>query len=568
MAIVAVSADNLRVAEANITNDTGTWGNDGGGGGVSDEPDFYYQGGAGALTAQSRKVSTSRIGRSYAHSATTDLTATDRRHIIFKILITNKDALLTRSSPAAGIKIGSANNAFHEYYVFGSDNYPKRGGFQILPISPNVSGYRDSAGSPTLTAIDYYSFLADFSSTSKSENLIIDAIDVGAGLVLTGGDGADPDGTYADFVSADEGTGANSWGYVFTEGNAIFVTGRLAIGENTGGTAVATVFTASDAKLEWTNGYVETGFHTHRINLGNATTVVTLTRCNYDCAGIQNNNANRGYTTTEDSRVVFEVLNTTGSLTMANCAIQNAASVDLTSACTLDACNIINSGQIDANGADLTGTNVLVSAVAAGTGALLWNVNTNPSTLLDGMTFTKGVNAHHAIEFGTSSSTTINLTDITFTGFDATNGLTTNNDAVLSFPDTGSDVTWTVNVSGGSGTISYKKARAGDTVNVVQNPVTTTITVIDAETDLALEGVAVYILAGATGPLTEGDVIINALTDSNGQVSDTRSLASNQSIGFANVVKGSSSIAYVPGTVKGTIDSSTGFAQTIILQRD
>ena len=502
MAVVAVSADNTRIAEAFQTNDTGTWGNDGGGGGVANEPDFYYQG----SESQSRKVSTSRVGRSYDAASTEDLTATDRRHILLKLLITNKDALLARTAPAAGIKIGSADNQYYEYYVFGNDNYPKRGGFQLLAISPNVSGYiDDTVGSPVLGSSDYYSFLADFSATSKSENVIIDAIDVGAGLVLVGGDGADTDGVYNDFVSADEGTTANSWGYVFTEGNAIFVTGRLAIGENTAGTAVATVFIDSDAKLEWTNGYVETGFNAHRINLGSATTVVTLTRCNYDCAGRQNNDADRGYTTTEDSRFVFEVIGTSGSITMANCVIQNAASVDLTSACTLDVCNIINSGQIDANGADLSGTNVLVSAVAADTGALLWNSATNPSTLIDGMTFTKGTNAHHAIEFGTSSSLTINLNDITFENFDTTNGNTTANDSVLYFQDTGADVTWTVNVSNVTGNISYKKARATDTVNIVQS-VTVTINVFDVAGN-NIDGAQVGVFA-----TNDGTEIINSST--------------------------------------------------------
>ena len=56
---VTVAADNARRAVATIATDAGTWGNDGGGGGVSDEPDIVYQG----TTAQSRKVSTTPIGR-------------------------------------------------------------------------------------------------------------------------------------------------------------------------------------------------------------------------------------------------------------------------------------------------------------------------------------------------------------------------------------------------------------------------------------------------------------------------------------------------------------------------
>lgn len=632
MAVVAVAADNNRIAEANITNDTGTWGNDGGGGGVSDEPDFYYQGGSGALTAQSRKVSTSRIGRSYTHGSGTDMTATDRRHFIAKIQITNKDALLTRTAPAAGIKIGSGSGAYYEYYAYGNDNYPKRGGWQILAISPNVSGYRNATtGSPSLTGVLYWSLLADFSATSKSENVIIDAIDLGAGLHLTGGDGADADGNYADFVSADEGTTANSWGYVFTEGNSIFVTGRLAIGRNTSDTAVATEFTDSDAKLEWTNGLVETGFNRHLIDLGSASTTVTLTRCSYDSAGEDNNTADRGYTTTEDSRPVFEVLGTSGTLTMTNCSISNFSSIDLTSACTLDTCSIINSGAVDAgSGADLAGSSILSSAVAADASALIWDVNLDPNGELDNMTFTKGANAHHAIELGTNSPTEVTLTGIDFSGFNASNG---QNDSVIHVKRTTGDVT--INVSGGSGTVSYKTD--GANVQVVVNPVTTLITVRDNASGLVIQNARVKLevtngnnfpylasvtitssgttatvthtghglatndwvtikganelryngcfqitvtgantytytmtstaTSPATGTITATFAYFNDLTDVNGQVTDTRSISLDQAV-IGKVRKGTTSPKYQQANIDETIDKDNGLTLNIRLVSD
>ena len=230
----------------------------------------------------------------------------------------------------------------------------------------------------------------------------------------------------------------------------------------------------------------------------------------------------------------------------------------------------IDCGQIAMGGSDLSSSSVSGYVGTTGTGAVFYNEATNPNTLIDGMSFTMGTTLTHAIEFGTSSSLTINLTNINFSGYNTTNGETTGNDAVLLFADTGADVTWTVNVSGGSGTISYKKSRATDTVNVVQNPVTTTITVVDFTTNSAIQGAAVYLTAGAGGPLTQGTIIINGTTDSAGQISDTRSLASNQPIGFNKVHKGSGSIAYVEGegAIAGTIDSNNGFTQTVQLQID
>jgi hypothetical protein len=79
------------------------------------------------------------------------------------------------------------------------------------------------------------------------------------------------------------------------------------------------------------------------------------------------------------------------------------------------------------------------------------------------MVFTKGTNAHHAIGFGTSAPTTINLSGMTFTNFNASDG---QNDSTFYFADKGSDTTWTVNLSGCTGNFTYKKARAGDTVNI------------------------------------------------------------------------------------------------------
>ena len=65
------------------------------------------------------------------------------------------------------------------------------------------------------------------------------------------------------------------------------------------------------------------------------------------------------------------------------------------------------------------------------------------------------------------------LTGIDFSGY---NAVDQNTDSALYFPDTGSDVTWTVNLSGCSGDITYYKARSGDTVSIVADQVSHTLT--------------------------------------------------------------------------------------------
>ena len=212
----------------------------------------------------------------------------------------------------------------------------------------------------------------------------------------------------------------------------------------------------------------------------------------------------------------------------------------------------------------MAGSNVLVSAVAADASALIWNVALDPDGELDNMTFSIGANAHHAIQYGGSTPTTTTLRGIDFIGFNAVDG---NNDSALYFPDTGSDVDWTVNLIGCTGNISFKKVRAGDTVTLVQDPVTTLVTVLDNVTKLPIVGASVYVTAASGGPLTLGTVIINGLTDVNGQISDSRTLASNQPI-VGEARSGSQAIAYVDGDIVETINSTNGISITVLLNRD
>jgi len=133
-------------------------------------------------------------------------------------------------------------------------------------------------------------------------------------------------------------------------------------------------------------------------------------------------------------------------------------------------------GTVTHGGADMDGCQILESAVLADTGALVYNIATDPDGETDNMVFSKGALAHHAIEFGTSAPATMTVRGHTYTSFSATNE---QNDSTFLFPDTGGDVNWLLNVVGGTGNTSYKRARGTDTVTIVVDPVTTLITVRD-----------------------------------------------------------------------------------------
>ena len=488
MAAVTIAADVVRIAEGNIVADSGTWGNDSGGGGISDEPDVVYQG----TTSQSRKVSTAIRGRNYTHNSTTSMTATGRRHYIAKVNATNYGALLARTTPALNLKLGNSTSIYYTYYLFGNDNYPAKGGWQILAISPNVTGYRDAtSGSPNLAAVDYWSLLGDFSATSKAENVIIDAIDIGRGLCLTGGDGADPDGAFADFVEADEGTVGNRWGFLASDSGILFPIGQLAIGEDASGTAIASTFTdATGAVLVWGNGLVESGFHKLLFNLDLLT--ATVTGATFDSIGKVDNDASRGYTTTEDSRLVVEVTGTSGALAITDCAFKNTASVTLTSACTLLSSDIETETLIQGT-SDLSG-GAIITTSASGV-ATLSDPTFGSTTGLFDTGFSQG-NAGHAIEIDTAGI--YDFVGLTFSGY----GADTTNSAALYVSETTGTVT--INVTGGGDSPTVRTA--GATVVIVNNPVTIEVTCVTAS-GTGVGGVRVLLQTAGAGPYPYNAVV-------------------------------------------------------------
>jgi len=159
-------------------------------------------------------------------------------------------------------------------------------------------------------------------------------------------------------------------------------------------------------------------------------------------------------------------------------------------------CVWLRCNTIIAPGILLTNSKVLTPTVAADVSAIIWNVNTDLDGKIDGMTFSKGTNAHHAIELGVSSPNSLTIRNVTFSGFNVVNA---ENDSVLHLLDKGSDTIWTIGCVGCSGTVSYKKARSGDTVNITQG-VATTIHVQDVITGGSMEGARVLIKAASGGP--------------------------------------------------------------------
>jgi hypothetical protein len=438
-------------------------------------------------------------------------------------------------------RLGSTTANYHEHN-FPLAQYPALGGWVRMWI--NVGRTPDAqAGTFDKTGLTQVAVLASLPAVSgNAPNIIMDAADfTTGGLLLTG-----TAGVFQDFVTADEGNSTNKYGVVATNAGVIFCLARLTLGS-----ASSLVFSDSGFVVVFPNqSTAATTFMGVTIDLQHASTNVEWLNGVLRSAG-----AVRGD---------LVVTGTSGTFAVTDSTLANLRVVTLTSACTLNGCLITGCGVITAPGASVLNSAVSGYEGATNSSSLVWNVNTDPDGKLDGTSFTKGVAATHAIEFGTSSPTSITLRDVTFTGFNGADGA---NDSTLHFADRGSDVTWTVNVIGGT-TPSYKKARSGDTVVIVANPVTATVnckTVAGAN----ILGVRVLLhAADATGPFPfEASVTIaNSGTtatvthNGHGLVTNDKVLikgASNwQNNGvFAITVTGTNTYAY---TLPEAVSSPTG----------
>jgi hypothetical protein len=204
-----------------------------------------------------------------------------------------------------------------------------------------------------------------------------------------------------------------------------------------------------------------------------------------------------------------------------------------------------------------------------GTNPVFDNNTVSGSTTTQGITITGNESrfTNNTLEFGSglghgvtgfADPGSYDISSNTFSGFGATGTPT----AAIQVEATSGTVT--INVADAA-TATYQSA--GATVVIVAGQVTTTITVRDVNTQTPIQGARVYLVANAGGSLAEGTVIINAETDVNGQVSDTRSFASDQPIsGYAR--KASTTPFYQNAPITGTISSTNGLALTSLMIPD
>lgn len=178
--------------------------------------------------------------------------------------------------------IGSSSSAYYKYNIAGSgaqlgvySAYPPQGGYILTAIDPNIAAWRDGsgAGSPTLTAADWFgSQCAMINGNAKSENFAIDSVDLGHGLVIVSGTGADPQANFTDFRAVDQDIIANRWGCCAGAGDSLEAWCLFRIG----GEATETDFYDVTSRVTFKDGYHSRGLTGVLIDLDVAASKCTM----------------------------------------------------------------------------------------------------------------------------------------------------------------------------------------------------------------------------------------------------------------------------------------------------
>ena len=290
MAVVSVT-ENITVVDDFDNAPPGTLATIGGGPFSGIGSDMYYQGSA---SCRRRINSTDTdFGFSYTHTSTYNILS-DGTRIWWVKHICTVDKAMNGASGEAGALVAAGDSVGNGISVLLADDgtagdsedfkYPIAGGWIIVPVELALSAYKTlGVIYGNLTIVDVFYMTNNVSATSTGDNQALDSVQLSDdGLFLVGGDSTDPDGTFQDFLDADEGEGVTNaarigmWRTVRT--GVIEFFGHHVVGKTDAGTVTATVFTDSQKVLICPGGQVAEGRNALEFDLNNATTDVTLTQ--------------------------------------------------------------------------------------------------------------------------------------------------------------------------------------------------------------------------------------------------------------------------------------------------
>jgi hypothetical protein len=280
MAVVAVTFDGTIISGAESESDGGIWDKWGATQSPVQEDNFVWQG----SYSISNKISNSTGGMDFDDAAPLDYTTP--KIVLAKIMITTTGAIDLTVAEGQSYQVGSGGSDYYNYFLAGlyAGAYPLTKSWLVLCINPNLIAFRDEiVGTPVLSAIDYYGHWVKILGMVKSENIMHDRLDYltnGTGLTLVGGDGANADGVFQDFLDKDFETQLNRYAVIVPGEVELIVNGVLTIGS-----ATATVFNDSNKFLVFPRHMVGEGFCGIDIGMAHVSNDIDFNVCTFKGLG-------------------------------------------------------------------------------------------------------------------------------------------------------------------------------------------------------------------------------------------------------------------------------------------
>jgi hypothetical protein len=406
--------------------------------------------------------------------------------------------LATYANGGVRAVIGQSYTNWDAWKAGGVDKSPNpQGGWRNYAINPLVRTYDYRNGTGTGTTYQYAGMAISLTAAgpTKGQPFKIDGFRYGrCSAIFEYGDLSNGYCTIAGFAAKNDANdatnGYNRWGLLQEISGGYLWKGLMQLGT----TSNAVDFRDSN-RFILIDDTTECTANFNTIEVNNASSRVDMSNIIFKALGTQSpgrwvTNANADLNL--DACQFFDM----GAFTLGGTASEFLN-------CLWNGC-----GLITVAGGKLNGSSILESTVAADASAINWNVATDPDGYLDNLTVSEGANAHHAIEFGTSSPTSITIRGLDVgSDFAATNG---QNNSTFYVARTSGTVT--ISCVGCSGNMTYKSA--GATVVIVSDPVTVKVTV-KTKTGAVVENARVIVPASDnTGPFPfdETVTIVNSGT--------------------------------------------------------
>jgi len=211
----------------------------GGQSGLGAGTDFAIQG----TNAVDKQVNGALKGMVYDFGSTITLGADD--HIFIWEVCATPGITDIKSNGGIRNTIGTATNAYYEWYVNGSDTLPE-GGMKNYVVYYTGSTAQNTVGSPG-AAPRWFGGQANVTGTAKGVNFALDAMRYGTGLYITEGDETTPI-TFSSSAAVNDQS-ANRYGIITTVPGGTAMKGRLVIGQDSNQVPTASYFVANNAAI-------------------------------------------------------------------------------------------------------------------------------------------------------------------------------------------------------------------------------------------------------------------------------------------------------------------------------